>query len=134
MLLYNLSIFFINFFLQALSPRVSLQHRNSLPTLEPHLPATVMQKDQQHPCVSRQDSDWRASLNTLGLRFSDLQCGSDTVSEVVDMSNNYASVNGITKEKTPTTILVTQVDSPSDTELNTRLETLCLAVTEQALE
>eukprot|EP00090_Calanus_glacialis_P009571 TRINITY_DN17954_c0_g1_i1.p1 TRINITY_DN17954_c0_g1~~TRINITY_DN17954_c0_g1_i1.p1 ORF type:complete len:706 (+),score=139.80 TRINITY_DN17954_c0_g1_i1:343-2460(+) len=118
----------------ALSPRVSLQHRNSLPTLEPHLPATVMQKDQQHPCVSRQDSDWRASLNTLGLRFSDLQCGSDTVSEVVDMSNNYASVNGITKEKTPTTILVTQVDSPSDTELNTRLETLCLAVTEQALE
>merc|ERR1712106_1228957 len=98
----------------ALSPRVSLHHRNSLPTLEPNLPATVMQNDQQHPRVSRQDSD--------------------TVSEVVDINNDQASTNCTTKEKTPTTILVTQVDSPSDTELNTRLESLCLAVTEQALE
>jgi len=118
----------------ALSPRVSLHHRNSLPTLEPNLPATVMQNDQQHPRVSRQDSEWRSSLNTLGLRFSDFHCGSDTVSEVVDINNDQASANCTTKEKTPTTILVTQVDSPSDTELNTRLESLCLAVTEQALE
>jgi len=118
----------------ALSPRVSLHHRNSLPTLEPSLPATVMQNDQQHPRVSKHDSEWRSSLNTLGLRFSDFQCGSDTVSEVVDISDDQASSNVTTKEQTPTTILVTQVDSPSDSELNTRLESLCLAVTEQALE
>jgi hypothetical protein len=118
----------------ALSPRVSLHHRNSLPTLEPSLPASVMQNDQQHPRVSKHDSEWRSSLNTLGLRFSDFHCGSDTVSEVVDISDDQASACGTTKEQTPTTILVTQVDSPSDSELNTRLESLCLAVTEQALE
>jgi len=118
----------------ALSPRVSLHHRNSLPTLEPSLPTTIMQNDQQHTRVSKHDSNWRSSLNTLGLRFSDFHCGSDTVSEVVDIVDDHSSENVTTKEQTPTTILVTQVDSPSDSELNTRLESLCLAVTEQALE
>ena len=113
---------------------MSLHHRNSLPTLEPSLPTTIMQNDQQHTRVSKHDSNWRSSLNTLGLRFSDFHCGSDTVSEVVDIGDDCGSANATTKEQTPTRILVTQVDSPSDSELDTRLESLCLAVTEQALE
>lgn len=117
----------------ALSPRTSLHHRNSLPTLEPHLPPSAVKND-HHSRLTRPDSDWRTSLHSLGLRLSDFQCGSDTVSEVVDVSNEKVDRNDSTKETTPTTILVTQADSPSDSELNTRLETLCLAVTEQALE
>jgi len=113
------------------NPRASLQHRYSLPTIEPQLPMTVMNNDQEHPLLARHDSDWRSSLNISSLRFSNIQ---SEKCDAFGVENDEASVKRNTKEKSPTTIKVTHVESPSDTELNIRLECLCLAVTEQALE
>ena len=116
---------------QTVNPRASLQHRYSLPTIEPQLPMTVMNNDQEHPLLARHDSDWRSSLNISSLRFSNIQ---SEKCDAFGVENDEASVKRNTKEKSPTTIKVTHVESPSDTELNIRLECLCLAVTEQALE
>ena len=80
-----------------------------------------MRTDQEHLPFTRTDCDWKCNESTSEL-LPDKQSY-----KVHNESSNHIG------------ILVTSVDSvesvdpPSDAELNTRLESLCLSVTEQAL-
>jgi len=112
------------------NPHTSLQHRYSLPTIDPQLPRSIMKNDHGPPLLTRLDSDWRSNLNISGLRFSDFSTKPELSSDTFGIASEQpSSFNNITREKSPP-----GVESPSDTELNSRMECLCLAVTKQALD
>lgn len=112
------------------NPHTSLQHRYSLPTIDPQLPRSIMKNEHGPPLLTRLDSDWRSNLNISGLRFSDFSTKPELSSDTFGIASEQpSSFNNITREKSPP-----GVESPSDTELNSRMECLCLAVTKQALD
>jgi len=115
----------------AVNLRASLQPRYSLPSIEPQLQTNVLPSNQEYPLVTGQESDWGTRLNNASLTFADLWSEKEKSLEADD-ANACDEVS--IKEESPTAIIVTDTESSSDTELNSRLECLCLAVTEQALD
>jgi len=111
--------------ISAMENQYSFGQHHSLPTIQPHnTKRTLVRTNQEHLPFTRTDCDWKCNENTSGFRSSEF---------LHDKQSFDCEYNG---SSNPVGILVTSVESvdpPSDAELDTRLESLCLSVTEQAL-